>query len=150
EAGFWCFRVADGDMSDEEQSAFQAWLSQSAEHRRAFYDSIRMWRRIDEVSLQPEMLALRAVALKDLHATNRSRWAPRTLSIAPLLAIAASAMVLVLGHIIYFSDLTFTTYSTGTGERRVVLLDDESRISLDADTSVRVRYGRDRRELHLE
>jgi transmembrane sensor len=150
EAGFWCFRVADGDMSDEEQSAFQAWLNQSVEHHRAFDDSIRVWRRIGEVSLQPEWLAARSVALEHLRATNRTRWAPRPFSIAPLLAIAASVVVLTFGCLVYYSEVAFTTYSTRTSERRVVLLDDESRISLDADTSVRVRYGRERRELHLE
>lgn len=147
-AAFWCFRLADGTMSAEDQAAFENWLAQSAACRRAFDDTARAWRGIDEIRTQQSLLDLRAAALADLGAANRKRWSsPRSLW-RPLIAMAASLLVAVLGYGVY-SYSAFTTYLTHTGERRLILLDDGSRLSLDADTSVKVRYTHARRELQL-
>jgi transmembrane sensor len=148
DAGLWCFRLADGDMSAEEQAQFEDWLATSDEHRQAFDDTIRAWRGIDEVSLQPDMLAFRSAALEDFGSVNRSRWSERRSALRPLVAIAATILLLVLGYGTYVH-LSYTSYATAIGERRLVILADGSRLSLDADSQVKVRLGRDRRELEL-
>ena len=148
EAAFWCFRLADGGMSDAEQKAFDGWLSRSDGCRRAFDATVRAWHGVDEIRMQPGLLALRSAALADFGAANRRRWSPRVRLLQPLLALAASLLLALLGYGVY-SQAAYTTYLTRTGERRLVLLDDGSRLSLDADTSVKVHYTRARRELQL-
>lgn len=148
EAGLWCIRMADGSMTDKEQAAFAAWLSQSDQHRLAFEDIVRTWHGIDEISLQPDIIAFRAEALDGFGATNRRRWAGRFSGYRQIFAVAASLVLMLLAYGIY-AQFAFASYVTATGERRVIVLDDGSRISLDADTNVRVRYGGSRRELQL-
>lgn len=148
EAGLWCFRLADGDLSDEQQAAFEDWLMQSGEHRQAFEDTVRTWHGVDEISRQPDMISARADALESFNAANRRRWTGRFRASRTLAALAAS-LILMLASFAIYSHYAFEAYVTGTGERRVVVLDDGSRISLDADTQVRVRYRNDRRELEL-
>jgi transmembrane sensor len=153
EASLWCFRLADGDMSDAEQVHFDDWLAASDEHRRAFDDTVRAWRGLDEIGLQPDMLAFRSAALEDFGGANRSRWTERRpmvrpLMARPLMALAASLLLLIVSYGAYVH-FQYTTYTTATGERRLVILEDGSRLSLDADSSVKVRLKRDRRELVL-
>lgn len=148
EASLWCFRLADGDMSDEEQARFDEWLAASDAHRAAFDDTARTWRGLDEISLQPDILAFRSAALEDFGAANRSRWAEHRPRLRPLIALAASLLLLLVCCGVYLH-FQFTTYTTGTGERRLVILEDGSRLSLDADSKVKVRLGDNRRELEL-
>jgi transmembrane sensor len=148
EASLWCFRLADGDMSDAEQVQFDDWLAASEEHRRAFDDTVRAWRGLDEIGLQPDMLAFRSAALEDFGGANRSRWTERRPMVRPLMALAASLLLLIVSYGAYVH-FQYTTYTTATGERRLVILEDGSRLSLDADSSVKVRLKRDRRELVL-
>lgn len=148
EAGLWCIRMADGSMTDDEQAAFETWLSQSDHHRRAFEDVVRTWHGIDEISLQPDIIAFRSEALDGFGATNRRRWAGRFSGYRQIFAVAASLVLMLLAYGIY-AQFAFASYVTATGERRVIVLDDGSRVSLDADTNVRVRYGSSRRELQL-
>jgi transmembrane sensor len=64
------------------------------------------------------------------------------------MALAASLLLLIVSYGAYVH-FQYTTYTTATGERRLVILEDGSRLSLDADSSVKVRLKRDRRELIL-
>ncbi|MDT9600195.1 FecR family protein [Sphingosinicella rhizophila] len=147
-AGFWCVRVAHGDLSLTEQREFDAWISASDAHGRAFDDVVRTWHSIDAVSLQPDVIAHRSQALEDFSRANSRRWRAPLLRARRLFALAASIALLFLGYGLY-DHYAFKTYATTTGERRIVQLDDGSRISLDADSEVKVRYSGDRRELRL-
>ena len=147
-AGIWCVRMAHGELEGDEWDAFEQWIGQSDAHRAAFEDVVRTWQGVDEIALQPDMIAHRSQALESFGRANRARWSPRAFGLRPLLAIAAS-LVLLVGAIALYGQYAFTTYATGTGERRIVRLEDGSRVSLDADTRVRVRYAGGRRELEL-
>ncbi len=148
EAGIWCVRMAHGELDGGDLLAFEQWIGQSDAHRAAFEDVVRTWHGVDEISLQPDMIAHRSQALESFGRANRARWSPRAFGLRPLLAIAASLALLVVAITLY-THYAFTTYATGIGERRVVRLDDGSRVSLDADTRIRVRYGGSRRALEL-
>lgn len=149
QASHWCIRLAGGEMDAGEQARFEHWLEQSPAHREAFDDAVRAWQGIDELAFQPDMLALRSEALDTLAQLNRKRWAPSRFQLRSLLAVAAAFALLLLSYSLY-SHYSFTSYATGTGERRIVMLEDGSRLSLDAETRVDVRYTGDRRELRLE
>jgi len=143
-ANAWCVRIADGELEAAEQAAFDAWIA-ADDHRTAFDDAVRIWRLMDEVSLTPDIIGLRRKALDNFRKVNRAQWVrSRPMAIA---GMAAAVLVMIAAATVFAGRPT--DYISGVGERRVVLLADGSKVSLDADTEVRVHYTAHRRELTL-
>jgi transmembrane sensor len=152
-AGAWCLRLAKGALAPDDQARFQAWLEQDPENRHAFEDAVGVWGAVGEISLSPELLAMRRDALHGFEAANRVRWEKPRRELATIWRYAATAAaVLVLVGVAGTIGLSIRgeEYRTSLGERRVVVLSDGSKISLDAATAVKVRYSGDARRLWLE
>lgn len=147
DASVWCARLADGHMSPEEQTAFDAWIAQPA-NREAFDRAAGTWQAFEAVAAAPELIVMRGQALESVRRANRGRWA-RAVRRGPVIGIAASLALAVVagGAWLHFAP---KAYVTGVGERRVVALADGSKLSLDAATEVDVRYLADRRQLWLK
>ncbi len=148
QAADWCLRLAEDGLTPEEQRAFDAWL-EVPEHRAAFEDALLVWQGAEGAAEKPEAIRLRTRALESFRDANHRRWRTRhrrrgrhwSLAAALSLAVAAGALWLLRDPA--------QVYETGTGERRVAVLADGSRLSLDAASRVEVRMGRERRELRL-
>ncbi len=107
------------------------------------------WREFDGAESAPDFLQMRAEALRLADGRSAGGWRPGGARRGAAMA-AAALLVLVLGGGGAFAWLTApVTYRTGVAERRVAVLKDGSKISLDAATTVRVRYTADRRDLEL-
>lgn len=142
----WCLRVADGPLSLAEQTEFEAWLSVDRRHAALYDQAVTLWQGVGDQASDPDMIVLRGAALESVRRASSGQWvrAPRL----PILAVAAALMAAIaLGVWSYNAP---RVYETGIGERRVVALSDGSRLSLDADTAVQVRYRRERRDLVLQ
>jgi transmembrane sensor len=151
-ASAWCLRLADGTLPADEQIQLDAWLRGDPENRKAFEDAVGIWQAVGETSLTPELLALRRDALTSFEGANRVRWqgrARRKWNWVPA-AAAASLLLVVGGSWSVVSWLIPTDYRTGVGERRIVVLNDGSKVSLDALTEVKIRYTAGARRLWLE
>src|SRR6185312_1437239 len=98
---------------------------------------------LDDVAQAPEMQMARQAALVDARQTRRQRQRGR------VFAIAASLMIGLLAAGSYWWAIGPDDYHTALGERRVITLSDGSKLSLDADSEVTVRYGKHDRALHL-
>jgi transmembrane sensor len=152
EAAFWCLTLAEDQLDTEDQRAFDTWIA-APEHATAFEDALRVWGAADQAINLPEVIRVRAGSLDHLHRVQRARWT-RRIPIGdlrrwrwPAAAIAASIVFALIGFALLHDPTTI--YRTGVGERRVAMLADGSRVSLDADTEIGVRLRRDRRELFL-
>jgi transmembrane sensor len=140
------------DWSVADERALQDWLAANPLHARAFEQAAQTWAAIDRHAVSPEMMALRRDALDRARAAASRRWLPRGRR-GVWQALAASVAVLLLAgtgavlrpDLLRPGDL----YETGVGERRVVTLQDGSRLSLDAGTQVVVRYTAQQRNLAL-
>ncbi len=148
EAGVWCARLADGSMSPVEQAAFTALLESDQANAAAFDRTAATWQAAEGLAGSPGMIAMRANALESARRANQRRWT-RGGGIRTLAAVAATLVVAVI------VGATWTRYVpkafvTNLGERRIVALSDGSKISLDADTEVDVRFLGDRRQLWLK
>lgn len=145
-AASWCLRLADGPLSSEDQTAFDAWLAEDPLNAAVFDDAVGLWQGVESQAAEPDMIVLRGAALESLRRANRLRWtrAPR------LRALAVAAAVVAAFGLGVWRYTAPQVYETGIGERRVVSLSDGSKLSLDADTEVRVRYTHGRRDLTLE
>lgn len=151
-AGAWCLRLAQGALAPKDQARFQAWLEQDPENRHAFEDAVEVWGAVGEISLSPELLAMRRDALHGFEAASRVRWEKPRRKLAAIWRYAATAAAVVLVGVAGTIGLSIRgeEYRTSLGERRVVVLSDGSKISLDAATAVKVRYSGDARRLWLE
>ncbi|MDB5581651.1 MAG: anti-FecI sigma factor FecR [Bradyrhizobium sp.] len=148
-ASDWCVRLADGPIPLEQQIEFELWLDADPLNREAFEGIAALWHATLDVADAPELIGVRADALEALRTANRRRWSKRLVERwRPALALAACLLVLVTSSLWYLNGRP-QTYQTAVGERRVVKLEDGSRISLDAATSVEVSYNDERRALRL-
>lgn len=150
EASAWCLRLSDGSLTRAEQERFDAWLAADDAHRQAFDDTIRAWRAVEQAAATPELVHMRTAALTTFRRGQRARWAPRVAR-SPWSILVATVVVAVLlvGTGVWIRDSP-RSYQTAVGERRVVVLSDGSKVSLDAVTKVEVRYLSGRRDLRLD
>lgn len=146
-AANWCLRLAEGPLTPSEQEMFDAWTGESPDNLAAFERSVGMWRQLGDVSAAPEFIDLRERALTAYRRQNRRRWVGRTIGIRTIAAIAATLLVMIGAG--WWWQMQPDVYRTGLGERRVVMLDDGSRASLDGATELDVRMRGDRRALQL-
>lgn len=131
EASAWLARL-HGPRSSETQGAFQDWLKADPAHPEAFERATELWDLLPgaaEFDMEPR------------HSVSR-RFVP--LAIAASLAVVAgvSAMTVLLNQPL--------TFDTRVGEQRTAALDDGSRISLNTDSQVTVKFDSDEREVLLD
>jgi transmembrane sensor len=150
QAAEWCMRLADGDLATNERQGFETWLEEDPANRQAFEQTVGVWQRFGEPSAAPEVIALRSEALEALRLANKKRWTSgRRKSLRWIVGVAAALLVIILPLGLWYASLP-QVYQTGIGERRIAMLGDGSKVSLDAATRLEVKLGDDRRELVLD
>jgi transmembrane sensor len=146
EAARWRLRLSERGI--ESTPEFERWLAKPA-NAAAWAHICAPLDFLAEHADVPELVKLRRAALEDANQAGGLRY--RLLRDWRRIAAAAAA-VLVLGIV------TWTVlqrlgapqdYATVLGERRVVTLADGSRVSLDSNSEVTVRYTSGARLLHL-
>lgn len=148
-AGDWCIRLASANLSAEEQAQFNAWMAADEANEEAFDQALQVWQALHALGDTPELIGQRADALNALRRANRQRWTRDLFSVLQRpLAIAASIVLVLVSSLFLIVDRP-RSYETGVGERRTFVLEDGSRISLDAETRVSVNLESERRELLL-
>lgn len=146
EAAAWRIRIeADGRIA--EQPDFVAWFAEPS-NRDAYARACATWDTFEDHLAAPQLIAIRRDAL------DRARRASLYRFVLTRRQIGAIAAGLLLALGVGFGAWEYiaapSEYVTGIGERREVTLADGSRISLDSDTAVRVRYTKAARMLVLE
>lgn len=144
-AALWVVRLDDPSCSAADRAAFEAWRADSHEHEAAFEREAAAWARLDRLRAlrpgveRPERDLLAPEARLTLPAFSQSSWA-RGMAAAAVLALSVAGVVTFGGG---------TAYATAIGERRVVVLSDNSRIELNTNSKVVVRYRKGVREVKL-
>jgi transmembrane sensor len=149
-AAEWFVRLHSPDVSVEETLAWQAWLSESPHHARAFA-------RIEEVShavrrVPPPAAVVTSrlagdhydgsIPLEDWKEPDARRWSWVTLAAAAVCAgVVCSAL--------FWKTSAPDTFSTAVGENRLVTLGDGSTISLGGDTRIAVVVSQKERTVEL-
>ena len=143
----WCMRLAEGGLSEFEASELETWLAADLDHQRYLDQAAAAWSSVEQQALGPQLIAMRAEALADVRRTAAGRrgMPPRWISLAG----AACLVVASTAAGLWWLNAP-TVYVTNVAERRVVMMPDGSRLSLDALTRVKVHYSADRREFWLE
>jgi transmembrane sensor len=151
-AAFWTVRHAEG-LSTYEEEMFRAWLGRSSENAEAWRYAATAWRAFDNMGEDEILAAMRSHAL----AAERSSW------FRPQLAAAAAIVLLLLASVWLFvpdfrQDVTSgeqvsaaptIIYASAKGEVKVATLPDGSRVTLDSDSAMELRFTKASRALRL-
>jgi transmembrane sensor len=148
EAAAWFAKRRNGACSED--ASFEAWRARSKEHAHAYAEIERAWGQWKQLQNSARMREMTAAAMKATapgrrQATGR-RW-------RPLLLAASLAAIAVFGAIRLLPLVTaapLVAYSTSLGEQRTEQLPDGTRIVLNTQTALQVRYSRQRREVTLK
>jgi transmembrane sensor len=145
-AAVWRVRLTEAGL--ESSAAFEAWLAEDPTNETAWRQVGTPWDLLGEQATNPELLAARREALARAHARETSS-GPRQSSRRKYWLSGVAAAVVAIVAIAFWSFAQPSEYRTGLGERRVVTLDDGSRLALDSQTVVLVRYSAEARHLKL-
>jgi transmembrane sensor len=148
EAARWVARLQAGDCSAAEHAACRRWQDADPANAAAYAQMRSIHQRSAEFRMDPERRAfadaLRARSARRAHRRQTWRWG---------LGIGMAAMLVLalgIGWRTWDPAQPEHDYASAVGERRTVTLDDGSQLLLDADSAVRVRYSRLRRNVVLE
>ncbi len=144
EALAWLVRIHSGHASEAERLACEAWRTQSPAHDLAYQEAEALWH---EIGLPPSSGVPR---LSDARPSSRSGSRTRTLrtwSLAACLVLAVgwAASGLTLPHLLP----TLADYHTGTGQQRIILLNDGTRVTLNTDSAINVAFSSQQRAVQL-
>jgi len=103
----------------------------------------RAWDALDAVRDHPRVQQWLIEADEAVRLPPRRRWKQWTL------AASIATLAVVLGTVAYLR-LSFTHYETRIGEQRDVVLEDGSRVTLNTNTAISVRYSGKQRFIELE
>jgi transmembrane sensor len=149
QAAEWVLRTADNVEADV-QAELEAWLARSPEHEVAYARELSSWRRLD--------------TLAEAQAGNVRAFTPRRAPMAgaagkpgrgrPTLQgrRAAIAAMALLGAGLAAAALWASSppaYATAVGESRIIVLKDGTRVQLNTNSKVVVRYGPSQRTVDL-
>lgn len=127
----WLIQAQDAPDDLALRSRIQAWIDQDRDHRRAWDQARQAWALLGE-SPAPERLA---------HLPRPRPWKRVT-----ALALAACLAVAILPGL---GARLVSDHRTGTGEMRLVVLDDGSQVHLAPQSALRLRHDPDQRGVDL-
>ncbi len=134
----WLMRLESAPGDAELRAEFESWLSRSEMRRRAYAAVVPVWNA--SVAVSPLTAARRETA------RARPPWYRGPVSMMACTALAACVALFAVPAL----QLRLAAdYVTGTAERRDIVLEDGSRIALDAGSAVAVEYADARRSVRL-
>ena len=140
EAAVWLARLQGDARTPAREAAFKDWLAADPAHQNAFEKATDIWAALPGAA---QLLGEPAPRAPVLVRSNRPRMP------VPQLALAAS-VVLAIGIGLFMMLAQPAAYSTAVGEQKVATLSDGSRIALNTDSSVEVRYDAAARLVELD
>lgn len=156
QAATWAARLHADDVSEADRAAWHDWMSTSERHRHAYARIESLWSSLGEFAHAREIVARIdpspgvATAIPPGQTAGRrrrdhsQRWG----------VLVAAMLILVIGTAILlpvmFPPVEDIVYRTAPGERRSLLLADDSRLDLDTDSMVTVRFSEKERQILIE
>lgn len=148
-AAEWCVKLMTNKLSPADYDAFIAWCDEGEQNRPAFDEACKAWQALDPISTSPAMIDMRSSALRDFRKAQAAAFAVRSSHRRKIFAMAAT-IVVSLGGLGTWLAMRSDVYTTAPAEQRTIALEDGSRVTLDSDTTLRVKYESGRRRLWIE
>lgn len=179
EAAEWFVTLREGEADVAVNAEFDAWLSRSPEHVRAYLDVVAIWTDVPGVSADStgDASALIAKAraednVRELvrpsnpsaireEKDNLSRTVPKpappvhaspanNAKRRPFLLAASVLIASLAGGITWWQLNRAPTYETEVGEQRSITLADGSRVDLNSQSRIRIRFSDTERAVDLQ
>lgn len=162
----WIARI-DRELQEEEQVALQQWLAASPLNQQELFEVAKLWDKMDALSRLSALFG----AVEPPHAQNDSHNSSQTSShsanqgkrsLRTLAMAASTAALLLLGGLLYRSEVLpmvnpsssiasmQATYQTRVGENTTIELPDSSKLVLNTNSFVVVRYSAGARIIELQ
>jgi transmembrane sensor len=142
EAAGWFARLGRMPVATQTVRDFHAW--RQSPHNDAAYSAVeKRWAAAGALASDPDILAATAEVLR--RRPPRTAQIPRSLRGYALGAVAVACVAVA----VLLAVNTQPTYSTRVGEQRLVVLSDGSRVRLNTDSKVQVRFRRQERRVVL-
>jgi transmembrane sensor len=143
-----------GEWTAADQAALEHRLATDREYADAYRRAHESWGALGAHAESAEVMRYREEAIAYARRSNARRWLKANTYTHSRWGVAAAVVgvALLLGVAWQLSPYGYTPgqYHTGIGERRVVDLEDHSRIVLDAATRLRVQFTPDARIVQLQ
>ena len=155
EAADWFSRLRADDVRESDRDAHRAWMQRDPEHRAAYQRLEQLWSTLGDFAHAPEIDRLMhpAPATNTVPHPSRRKNRRHWISITAVAAVVALAVIvsMPLGLLQkHTPDSPAIAYATSNGERRSIDLQDGSRMDLDANTQVEVRFSPTARRITLQ
>lgn len=137
----WQLRQGEGDNSPADAQALADWLAAHPDHARA-------WRQLGDIDQHLARAAAGPGARAALLLPPRRRRPARVAGAVLGLALAVACGVLVLDRYQPVGQL-LADHRTATGERRTIVLPDQTVLHLNTRSAVDVVFSQDQRAIHL-
>ncbi|GJL56700.1 MAG: hypothetical protein NPIRA02_38320 [Nitrospirales bacterium] len=152
EAIEWQIRLTSGESTSEDLRQCEQWQTQSQAHKQAWKEVSNLWKGVETLGEGPFRGATplkreRSKATRTHPPTalqDQQSAAGRWIAVAATIMIGLAVIVGLATYPHWMAD-----YTTGVGERRTVSLPDGTRVELNSQTAVNVRYTSHRREIEL-
>ncbi len=135
EAARWVARLQSADATDQDRREFQFWLDRDAAHQAAYDEFKNLWADLKDVPIP-------SGRLKKLRMSRRA-------AASSIVSIGIIAILSVTLYRMGFIDHMRADYYTVVGEVRSVTLADGSRVDLNTDSAIIVRYSQGERRIQL-
>jgi transmembrane sensor len=135
EAARWVARLQSSDATDQDRQEFQLWLDRDAAHQAAYGEFKNLWADLKDVPIPSDRL-------KKLRMSRRA-------ATSSIVSIGIIAILSVTLYRMGFVDHMRADYYTVVGEVRSVTLADGSRVDLNTDSAITVRYSQGERTIQL-
>jgi transmembrane sensor len=132
EAGVWIARLHGDARGRATENGFRRWLQAEPDNARAFELATEVWEDAEKLR--------RFVPLRPAVPDSRPRW-------RGVVAAAALATVLLVVGVVWFQQAG--VIATAVGEQRQLVLEDGTRIFLNTDTRLAVKYDQGARRVEL-
>lgn len=149
-AARWFIRMQEAAVDAPERSQFEAWLMQSPLHQQEYLSISEAWRGLDSLE-ELQTLAQAKQADQFFKQQSRKKAIRKTVgSLATGIAMLAIGLVGYQQYHIWQSSPTLQLASQTTRAQLVTqTLDDGSRVTLNANTQIEVKYYRNQRHIAL-
>ena len=138
-AAEWATKRNLGALTPEEFVVFEAWLAADIRHLGAYGRAEAVLARLERIS---------GSAVGDMRTAEAPMvWTRRRVVLSG--SIAASVAAALVGGVGLWQSNQNETFATGIGQVREVVLADGSIVTLNTNSSVMVRYTKERRDIHL-
>lgn len=146
QAEYWYQRMHAADCTSAERAEFERWHTGHSQHAAAYAQTEHLYHRAAELRLDPRWQTVGKATRRRVARVAKVRRVVRwSMPMAAVLVLA-----LGLGLRLWNATEPELRYATTIGERRTLDLNDGSRVVLDADSAMAVRFSRKRRNLVLE